>query len=105
MKKIILSFISFVLFSLSVFGQEGIKSKIVGTVIDKRTDLPLAGVNIEVKGTYMGAASDLEGRYIIENVNPGQYDIEASIIGYKIQLKTGIAIIPRTTKNIDFGLV
>jgi outer membrane receptor protein involved in Fe transport len=105
MNKIILAFISFVLFSLSVFGQEGLKGKIVGTVIDKRTDMPLAGVNIEIKGTYMGAASDLEGRYIIENVNPGQYDIEATIIGYKIQLITGIEKISGKTKNIDFGLV
>jgi outer membrane receptor protein involved in Fe transport len=86
------------------FSQNSQKGKIVGTVIDKRTDAPLAGVNIEVKGTYMGAASDPEGRYIIENINPGQYDIEATIIGYKIQLITGIEIVPGKTKNIDFGL-
>ncbi len=105
MKKIILTIICCVLFSLSVFSQEGLKGKIVGTIVDKRTDVPLAGVNVEIKGTYMGAASDLEGRYIIENVNPGQYDIEASIIGYKIQLITGIEIDAAKTSNIDFGLV
>ncbi|SVC35759.1 uncharacterized protein METZ01_LOCUS288613, partial [marine metagenome] len=50
----------------------------------------LAGVNIFIKGTYYGAATDVDGYYSISQINPGIYDIEASIIGYKVVLQTGI---------------
>lgn len=104
MKKLYIIVI-FALLSFSIlFGQNDQKGMIVGTVVDKRTDEPLAGVNVEIKGTYMGAASDLEGRYRIENINPGQYDIEVSIIGYKIQLRTGVEVFANKTENIDFTL-
>ena len=39
-----------------------------------------------VKGTYYGTASDLDGRYKISNISPGSYDVEISMIGYKIIL-------------------
>jgi len=105
MKKIFYSLsICIFLLSISGFSQENGKGMIVGTVFDKNTSEPLAGVNIEIKGTYMGAASDLEGRYRIENINPGQYDMECSIIGYKIQLHTGVNVEASKTENVDFEL-
>jgi len=102
MKKISLIIICFLIFTLSVICQENSPGKIVGMVMDKRTDEPLAGVNIQIKGTYMGAASDPEGWFMIENINPGQYDVEASIIGYKIQLVTGVVIVAGETKKFEF---
>ena len=68
------------------------KGRVAGTVIDGKTKEPLVGVNVMVKGTYYGAATGLDGHYFIENVNKGSYDIEASIIGYKVVLQTGIRV-------------
>lgn len=80
------------------------KGRLVGTVYDASADEPLAGVNVSLKGTYLGASTDLEGYFFIDNITPGEYDVEVSMIGYKIQLRTGVAIEPGQTKTIDFEL-
>ena len=64
----------------------------------------LPGVNVMVKGTYYGTASDLDGRYKINNISPGSYDVEISMIGYKIILKTGVQIAPNETVTLDFTM-
>ena len=103
MKKFIF-LLSIILLTQSISLAQGIKGKIDGRVIDDNTNMPLAGVNVIVKGTYMGAATDSEGRFTIANVSPGQYDLEASIIGYKIQLKTGIKVNAGETRTLNFEL-
>ena len=76
--------------SFFLFGQE--KGSVTGIVTNQKSGEPLIGVNVMVKGTYYGDATDIDGRYIIENMNKGTYDIEASIIGYKVVLQTGIRV-------------
>ncbi len=44
--------------------------EIIGTVIDKESDIPLPGVNILLKGTHTGAITDQEGNFSI-NASPG----------------------------------
>ena len=75
---------------------------IEGVIKDTKTGEGLPGVNILIKGTYYGAAADANGRYRISKVKPGNYDIEASIIGYKVFLKTGIVIKSGEVINLDF---
>ncbi|MBU0711790.1 carboxypeptidase-like regulatory domain-containing protein, partial [bacterium] len=43
----------------------GTSGKISGTVVDKESGEPLAGVNVLVEGTSMGAATDADGYYAI----------------------------------------
>jgi outer membrane receptor for ferrienterochelin and colicin len=57
--------------------------KLAGTIIDAQTREPLPGANIVVEGQYIGAASDLDGNYVILNVRPGSYTIIISMIGYQ----------------------
>ncbi len=68
------------IFHVVAFAQTG---KIVGYVLDKRTDNPLPGANIFIEGTSLGSASDINGFYIISNVPPGTYTINAMYIGYE----------------------
>jgi hypothetical protein len=75
-----------------------------GTILDGKTHNPLAGVNVIVKGTYYGAASDLNGHYYISGISAGTYNIEASIIGYKILLQTGIKVDPGKTTVLDYQM-
>jgi outer membrane receptor protein involved in Fe transport len=60
------------------------KGRIQGKVVDAKTGEGLPGANVTVKGTYYGAASDLDGNVRIEKVNPGTYQIEVSLLGYKL---------------------
>tara|TARA_A100001011_G_scaffold136789_1_gene144238 strand:+ start:1773 stop:4580 length:2808 start_codon:yes stop_codon:yes gene_type:complete len=95
-------FLSFLL-SLFFIKADGAGS-ITGRITDSKFGAGLPGVNIMIKGTYYGTASDLEGRYRLIDIPPGSYDLEVSIIGYKIILRTGVLIRPDSTVTIDFKM-
>ena len=55
---------------------------IKGKVTDATTGDPLVGTNATLVGKSLGAAADIEGRYIIRNVPPCVYTVRFSYIGY-----------------------
>jgi TonB-dependent receptor len=57
--------------------------KISGKITDKATNEPLIGANVFLVGTSLGAASDMDGNYLISNVIAGSYTLKVSYIGYK----------------------
>lgn len=57
--------------------------KIMGKVTDATLGEGIPFANIMIEGTTTGAASDLDGNYVILNVPPGKYNVTASYIGYK----------------------
>ena len=82
--KTILNSILFALFLLPSFliAQE----TITGTVTEQSTGFPLPGVNVIVKGTSQGTASDFDGNFSV-TVNTGDV-IEFSSVGYLTQVIT-----------------
>ena len=86
---------------LMLLGQQD--ASIQGTVRDFKTGNPLPGVNVIIKGTYYGAATGSDGNYLITSISPGSYDIEISMVGYKILLKTGVKVEAgaAVTENFD----
>ena len=87
--------------SISVAGTTG---KIAGIVSDKVTGEQLAGVNIQIKGTYQGAASDDNGYYVILNVDPGTHELKANMIGYSPVSVTNVRVEIDLTATIDIQL-
>ena len=77
---------------------------VTGVIKESGTGAVLPGVNIMIKGTYYGAATDIDGRYRIDNISSGSYDIQVSMIGYKVILKTGTAINADEVTTIDFTM-
>ncbi|MCC6397147.1 MAG: TonB-dependent receptor [Bacteroidetes bacterium] len=57
--------------------------KIAGTVKDKATGEPLVGANVSVKGTALGASTDVEGHFFILRVPPGIHDLAVTSVGYQ----------------------
>lgn len=80
MRKI--STVSFILF-LSLRAFAGDTGKISGKVVDGSTKEPLVGASVLVVGTSHGAATDLDGKFVILNVPPGVYTVRASAVGYQ----------------------
>ena len=78
--------------------------KIAGTVIDKDTGQPLAGVNVIVEGTEMGAAADMNGQYTILHVPPGVYSIQVSMMGYTKVTLQDVRVRIDQTARADFEL-
>ena len=64
----------------AVWAQNG---RIEGTVIDRFTRQPLELVNVIVVGLPQGSSTDAEGKFVIEQIPPGIYRLQASFLGYK----------------------
>lgn len=93
----------------------GVTGKIAGRVLDARTREPLPVANImivaswqrgqEVRGQFkLGGASDVNGEYFILNVPPGEYTIEARLVGYLSEIVKNVVVnIDRTTR-VDLAM-
>ncbi|GAB6283134.1 MAG: hypothetical protein STSR0008_18910 [Ignavibacterium sp.] len=103
MKKIIsLILISFVLIQSSFAGTTG---KLAGKVVDSKTKEPLPFVNIILVGTNLGAASDMDGNYVILNIPPGTYTVRVQYVGYQTLVVENVQINVDLTTSRDFELV
>ncbi len=92
------------LFFISCFQLFGQTSTISGKIVDKKTGETLPGVNVILKGTYYGAATDINGNFSISGINPGTYNLEISLIGYKSVQFTSYQISSGQNKKIDVEL-
>jgi len=99
MKKLILTYF---IFSISLFAQQ--TGKLSGTVLDAATGESLPGVNVILKGTYYGAASNINGIFSIDNISVGIYNVDVSLIGYKTFKFTSIEIEAGKTTQLDVNL-
>ncbi len=78
--------------------------KIVGRVTDAATGEPLAAANIVIKGMPLGAATDLDGYYVILNVPPGVYTLQAIYVGYSVSEVKNVEVKVGLTTTINFKL-
>jgi len=78
--------------------------KIVGRAIDKDTGEPLIAANIVIKGLALGAATDVDGYYVILNVPPGTYTLQGIYIGYSTQEQTNVTVNVGLTTEINFEM-
>ncbi len=93
MKKFLL-----LVFLTSYFLYAGTTGKLSGSVKDSQTGEPLVGANVILVGTDFGAATNLDGNFVILNIPPGNYSVKISYIGYESRLVTDVQfIVDQTT--------
>jgi len=79
---------------------------IAGVVKDAQTGNPLPAANIVVIGTSMGAASDLNGGYVISKVPPGEYTLRATYVGYKgVEIRVQVLAGQRVQQDFELEYV
>jgi len=100
----IISTVFALILSLSTALWGGTTGKIAGRVTDAATGEPLAGANVMIVGTTLGAAADAEGDYFIINVTPGTYEVQSTMIGYQALTLTGVIVRLDLTTPLDFNL-
>lgn len=66
-------------FTAGVNAQE--EGTVSGTVVDAATGAPLEGVQVYIVGTQIGSLTDAEGRFLLQGVPTGDYEIRAELIG------------------------
>lgn len=81
------------------------QGKLRGQITDQETGEPLIGANVIIVGTSYGAATDVNGEYIIVNLVPDVYTVKASYIGYQAKEISNVRINIGSTTGLDFQLV
>ena len=100
-KSIITSIIFTCLFGV-VSGQT---CTIKGRVFNSINNEAVPFANIFIEGSSLGATSDLEGNYILTNLDPGTYSVICSFIGFKRQVSYEVPVNSVRTTTLDFALV
>lgn len=83
--------------------EEGIGS-IAGEVIDARNLRPLRGASILVDGTSLGTATDTDGKFLIERLPAGSYNLTIRYIGYTTARRGNIIVSSNRTSTIEIRL-
>jgi hypothetical protein len=100
-KKIFTVTVSFLLINFASLAQTG---KISGKVTDVQTGEPLIGANILILNTSFGSASDVNGKYLISQVPPGEYDLRASYIGYQDVTIQNVRVVSGLTQAVNIAM-
>ena len=97
MKKLLLSIFLFGF----LFASNG---KITGIISQKANGDPAVGVNIILVDSYLGAATDVNGRFTILNVPPGTYSLRADAIGFTPVVVQDVRVTTDQTTDISLQL-
>lgn len=86
-----------------VSGPKGSDANIIGHVVDAVSGEHIPFVSILLKGTNIIVSTDATGHYFMKNLPEGDFDLEASAIGYstvtkKVSLRSGV------TLQVDFSI-
>lgn len=93
--------------SLSIFISllhSGTTGKISGTISDEKTGEAVVGATVLINGTTIGAATDVEGTFVISNVSPNVYTLSISAIGFRKQIIQNVQVNVDLTTRVDVKL-
>ncbi len=94
-------FLALLLCSYGVQAQQGI---IKGRIYDALTNEPIPFANIAIQNTTTGAVSDIDGRYIIEGLSPGFFNVQATYVGYQPKTIFEVEVFAKQPTNLDIPL-
>ncbi|HMQ61645.1 MAG TPA: TonB-dependent receptor [Flavilitoribacter sp.] len=83
------------------------QTSLSGKITDKESGEPiLFGTVVLYKNgnLYQGTETDLDGNYSFSNIDPGNYDIEASYTGYQPQRTEGVQVLAGKAIKLDLQL-
>jgi len=98
------NFLLLLIFTFHNIASSQTTGKISGVVIDQATGESLPGVNVIIVGTILGAATDSQGEFFIINIPPGNYDVEARMMGYSPMRIKDVRIFVNRTIPVEFKL-
>jgi outer membrane receptor for ferrienterochelin and colicin len=84
------------------FAQTG---SIAGVITDEKTGETIVGANVAIQGTQIGAATDINGKFIIQNVKPGTYTLAVSFVTYKTHIIPDVVVEANKVITVTVTLV
>ncbi|MBU1009093.1 MAG: carboxypeptidase-like regulatory domain-containing protein [Bacteroidetes bacterium] len=105
LKNVLLTGVMVLISCTLAFAQQG---RLQGKIFEKesREPVPFANIVLENGGTIVGGAtSDMDGKYVINPIPPGKYDLRATFVGYNPVLIKGIQISGNQITFYDVAMV
>jgi len=93
--------LSLLIFSSSIFAQ---KVKVYGTVSNVLNNEPISFANVILEGKNLGATTDIDGNFELNDVEPGTYNFRCSYIGFELSSKSEIRVSPNKNLRLNFQL-
>lgn len=90
--------------NLLMSADNNLTGNIKGRILDSETKESLVAVNIEVLNTILGAATDMDGYYVIPDVPVGNYRLRITYLGYEPLIQTDIIVRPDRTTFLNVEL-
>jgi outer membrane receptor protein involved in Fe transport len=78
----------------------GTKGKIAGKVTDSSGEV-LVGVQVFIEGTTRGTTTDIDGKYSLVNLDPGEYTVVFTYIGFATIKVEKVEVLVDKTTSID----
>ncbi|MDE0638507.1 MAG: TonB-dependent receptor [Candidatus Poribacteria bacterium] len=78
--------------------------KISGIVTAEATKQPLADAKVTIVGTSTTATTNDSGYYVMTNIDPGGYDIQVELTGYRSKTVAATKVFAGLTTTINFAL-
>ena len=86
------------------FSEQIYSQSIKGKIVDANNSDPLVGATVKVTGKPLGALADLDGNYEITDIEPGNYSLEFSYIGYTPRTFKDVVVQDGKVTNLDVSL-
>lgn len=93
-------FTLFILTLLSLASLSAQNATIKGTILSARNE-PLTGINVGLEGTALGAPTDENGVFVIQNIPAGTYTLVATGVGYVAKKQD---VVVQAGKMVNFDL-
>src|SRR5687767_14082773 len=89
--------------SLVIVGDLWAQGSITGRIVQSSSLRPLAGAQVSIPGTGIGALANNDGRFLLVNVPVGQNTLRAEIIGFGTEERV-VTVAAGQTAVADFQL-
>jgi len=90
------------LFFLLFSGVRSFAQTVSGTIVEKDSNEPLIGATVLLKGTCVGSVSGLDGSFLFQAREAGEYQLSISYIGY---VKKVIDLTIEADKAVNLGKI
>lgn len=93
----------FVFFSLQIdmVAQTG---SIEGRITDKANSEALIGTTVQVDGTNIGTATDIDGHFVLKNLKEGKYRLKISYVSYNTKIIENVRVESGKTNILNIEL-
>ncbi len=80
------------------------KGKLVGKVLDKKTNEPIIGLVVMIEGTTIGTQTNFDGQYDLINLSPGTYKLMFKYLSYNTKIIDGITVYAGKTTTLNVSM-